>query len=246
MKLAPQLPIIVFLAAAIFAFPSDKARAAEITAIRAVSADVLAAEDAGGRKILLRLDGIWPPEGREAGEKARQALENLASGREIILKDAQGEDRHGRISAQAYLADGGTHLQAAMVEAGFAAASGCLLRDAEEKAVAAKAGLWGEGGLSYLTPNEIAANVAAYDGRMAIVRGEVKSASRIRNRVYLNFGDDWRRDFTVEIAAKNLKFFKNAGTDPLSWGGKVVVARGVAQKRAGISMEISEPCRAWR
>ena len=48
-------------------------------------------------------------------------------------------------------------------------------------------------------------------------------------RAYLNFGADWRKDFTVTIAPQDLKSFTAAGIDPRGYSGKMVRVRGWVQ-----------------
>ena len=51
-------------------------------------------------------------------------------------------------------------------------------------------------------------------------------AARIKGRVYFNFGDDWKTDFTVTIGVPARRMFREAGTDSLSLGGKRMRVRG--------------------
>ena len=45
-----------------------------------------------------------------------------------------------------------------------------------------------------------------------LVEGRVRAAAVVRGRGYLNFGPDWREDFTVSIAPRDRRRFEAAGT----------------------------------
>ena len=47
---------------------------------------------------------------------------------------------------------------------------------------------------------ELAAAGEAFQGRFELVEGEVLNADEVRGRGYLNFGRDWRQDFTASFA----------------------------------------------
>ena len=50
------------------------------------------------------------------------------------------------------------------------------------------------------------------------------SAARVRGRLYLNFGDDWRTDFTVTVAPGDARLFDD---DPV-WAPLLDAAGGLA------------------
>ena len=64
------------------------------------------------------------------------------------------------------------------------------------------------------------------DGRFAFVSGLVLDTKRVKNMVYLHFGENWRNDFTIAIAAHDLRAFRRADFDPLALKGKVIRVRG--------------------
>jgi micrococcal nuclease len=58
-----------------------------------------------------------------------------------------------------------------------------------------KAGIW-ENYSKVLPPEE----AEAHEGSFQIVEGRIESAALKQNRIYLNFGKDWKTDFTISIA----------------------------------------------
>lgn len=98
-------------------------------------------------------------------------------------------------------------------------------------------------GLWSLPPYHIASseNAGQYMDRFHIVEGTIHSATLKNNRIYLNFGPDWRQDFTVSIAPGDKRAFSKAGLDPLTWTGLTIRARGWIREYNGPYMEVTHP-----
>jgi micrococcal nuclease len=60
-------------------------------------------------------------------------------------------------------------------------------------------------------------------------------------RIYLNFAEDWRRDFTVSVARKDVDAFTAAGIDLKELAGKTIRVRGWLQWRNGPMIEATHP-----
>ena len=104
------------------------------------------------------------------------------------------------------------------------------------KYCAARRGLWAEPGLT-------AQNASAMDGRAGrfrIVRGRVLRVAPTESYVYLNFGADWRSDFTVRVRRAELKGAL-AGLDLDALAGREVEVRGVVLEAGGPLIELSHP-----
>ncbi len=80
-----------------------------------------------------------------------------------------------------------------------------------------------------------------YVGGFELVEGRVLDAARVRGRVYLNFGPDWRSDFTVTIAPAARRRFEAAGIDPLDYEGRWIRARGWVKSFNGPMIEATHP-----
>ncbi len=108
----------------------------------------------------------------------------------------------------------------------------------EELARWEKIGIWEDDtGYKILTPEEAEEHIRSF----AIVRGTVRSTSTKASRIYLNFGTDWKTDFTVSIPPGEKRHFSKQNIDPLQWGGKTVEVRGWLDSYNGAFMEINHP-----
>jgi micrococcal nuclease len=205
----------------------------------ALSGDEIRLDD--GRTV--RLLGI-----KASGDAAQAFLQSLIEHKSLLL-ESSGADRYGRVAADVYVQQdkaGKIWLQGELLHAGLAFVYpptgaephlGDLLK-LEREARQAGRGQWGETALADLpasNPGKI-----RY-GRFAFVRGKVVKAERIKNMVYLNFGDDWRSDFTVAIAAHDLRLFSKEGIDPLAYGGKTIRARGWVKRNFGPMITVTHP-----
>ncbi len=176
------------------------------------------------------------------------ALRSLADGKRATLAaDRPKEDRYGRIRAQVFFTSSMTAnwLQAEMLRRGWARVNiapdrrGCArqLLAAEAEAREARTGIWALP--AYAVRHADAAGGAT--GTFQIVEGVVRSADVRGGRAYLNFGSDWRSDFTATIAPDDLKLFRGTGIDPRAYAGRRVRVRGWMQSLNGPEIEISDP-----
>lgn len=210
---------------------------------------------------LVRLVGLNAPErpgatkGRHDprlqvfGSESQAHLKILVKGRTVILRHGGARhDRYGRVLAQLYrVEDSGaeTWVQGAMLAAGMArvytfADNRALAADMYAREDAARRdgrGLWALDAYAVRGPND----VAAHQGTFQVVAGRVVDAAKVKGTVYLNFGADWRTDFTVRLNKAALKVFKKTGVDPLAFQGHRVEARGWIADRNGPMITATHP-----
>ena len=218
------------------------AQAAEALAVaRVLSGDSILLAD--GR--VVRLLAVKAPDAVALAESSRQALQDWLGQRKATMTQ-EGTDRYGRVTAMVRAEDNTQETaQAAMVRAGQvfvfpplgAAEELAALLKLESAARTARRGLWADALYADLAPD--GERIAA--GRFVFVRGTIRDAARVKNKVYLNFGADWRTDFTAQIASKDLRLFKKAGLDPLTLKGRTVRVRGVAQPMFGPMIALTQP-----
>ncbi len=107
----------------------------------------------------------------------------------------------------------------------------------ERAAREAKKGMWEKGDIAVLTPD----TAAGRTGNFEIVEGQVHSAAIVKNRIFLNFGADWKKDFTASISPESRRAFARTGADPLTWNEKNLRVRGWMREYNGPFIEIDHP-----
>lgn len=74
-----------------------------------------------------------------------------------------------------------------------------------------------------------------------IVEGKILKVASRNNVVFLNFGQNWRNDFTVSIPSDVRKDFSRAGANPLQWSGRYIRVRGWLDDYNGPHIEVDHP-----
>ncbi len=75
-----------------------------------------------------------------------------------------------------------------------------------------------------------------------IVEGRVEAIAEVRGAVYLNFGSDWRDDFTAGVVrGRKAAKVANPAFDASALKGKRVRVRGWIERRNGPFIEIVHP-----
>jgi endonuclease YncB( thermonuclease family) len=184
------------------------------------------------------------PSAERLAEQARFALGRLLEGHMVTVAPAEAPyDRYGRLVAHVERTDG-LWLQGALLERGLAqvqtrpgeAARAGEMLALEHGARAARRGLWA---LPVFMPQDATA-LDDSTGRFRIVRGRVLRVAPTERYVYLNFGADWRADFTVRVRRAELRGAL-AGVDLEGLAGRVVEVRGVVLEAGGPLIELSHP-----
>ena len=199
-----------------------------------------------------KLEGILLPGGARdhapsfLTAQAISELNDFTNGRLVTLAaKPPKEDRYGRVRAQAF-SEKGDWLQIALLRKGLARVFIAPDRDecasdlyaAEREARARNAGIWAQ--LGYEIRD--AADVPRTDlGTFQIVQGRVTNAEVRGGRAYLNFGSNWRDDFTATVSPEDIKVFHAAGIEPIGYAGKLVRVRGVVEQLNGPEIELATP-----
>lgn len=213
----------------------------------------------------VRLAGIRAPKPIDFGDggmdasasalaaAARDALATLVEGQAVRLtidkrtrRRGGGTtiDRHGRLLASVQV-DDDRWVQGDLVRHGWARVDfaaggpvdGAVLLALEEEARQARRGLWASMDHAVRTPKTVVRHLHSFQ----IVQGRVVDAARVRARIYLNFGHDYRTDFTVTIAADALERFEAANLNPLELEGQLIRVRGWVQPFNGPQIDVTDP-----
>jgi len=202
----------------------------------------------------IRLVGIQAPKlplGRKnfkkwpLADEAKSALSDVALGKQVTLHfGGRRMDRHGRLLAHLFL-ENGDWVQGTLLEWGMARVysfpdnraevAGMLSR--ERVARNNRRGIWRWSYYDVRTPDDI----EPFIGTFQLVEGRVMDAAYVRGRVYLNFGENWRDDFTISVDKRARKMFQELEMDLLMLKGKRVRIRGWLKKRNGPMIEATHP-----
>lgn len=201
----------------------------------------------------LKLEGVLLPGGvrdhapQALADQALSALSDLAAGHLVtVTAKPPKRDRYDRTRGQLFVVDDGAiWLQTEMLRKGLGRVAispdrrECVkeLYAAEADARARHAGLWALPAYAIRKAADVSANDL---GTFQIVEGRVANAS-VKSRGYLNFGSDWKRDFTATIAPEDMKTFRAANIDPASYAGKLIRVRGIIEWHNGPEIQLGSP-----
>lgn len=101
----------------------------------------------------------------------------------------------------------------------------------------AKIGLWSQNDFTVKSPETI----DKQNNSFQIVEGVIEAVSTTRNRIYMNFGKNWKKDFTAGLEPEARQLFSKQGLKPLEWGGRRVRVRGWVRDWNGPYMDIDSP-----
>ena len=237
------------------AFAADLSPGGTGKVVEVVDGDTVVLETPirGAREV--RLVGLQAPKlplGRKGFKKwpladeSKRALEDLVLGRRVTLgHGGRSMDRHGRLLAHLTRTDDGLWVQGEMLSKGMArvytfADNRARVPDMlarERRARADRRGIWNHPYYALRDPRDLDRRL----GTFQVVEGTVRNAAEVRGTVYLNFGRDWRTDFTVMLRPKVARLFIKQGLAPLSWNGRTIRVRGWLKKRNGPMIEATHP-----
>lgn len=232
-------------------FSTLRASASAVTVDRAI--DPLRIRLTDGR--IVQLTGLEIPDldAYDPGPLAaaeQMMVNELLTGKDITLYQTRTPDkgqtnRMGYVLAQVEGKDDGNWIQGALIAQGLARAMPTSdnpdmadqMFALEAKARAEKKGLWADDQYAVLTPDN------AIDGlnKYAIVEGTVRGTAVMGNKVFLNFGYNWRTDFTVSIEPDVRKKFARAGINVIDLGRKTVRVRGWVEQWNGAHIKLEMP-----
>jgi endonuclease YncB( thermonuclease family) len=248
--------LCIFAAPALAADPDTLRDGGASVAVEIVDGDTLKLAD--GREV--RLVGIQAPKlplGRTnfptwpLAAAARQALADIALDRRLAVRfGGAAGDRHGRVLAHLFV-DGAASswVQGAMLRRGMARvytfpdnrALAAELYAAEREARAGRRGIWADPFYRVRDAVRDLADLARGVDTFQLVEGWVLSAGAAGGRAYLNFGQNWREDFTVSIADRHRAAFRDAGLAPDGLAGRQVRVRGWLKQVNGPMIEATHP-----
>ncbi len=203
--------------------------------------------------VVVRLVGIQAPKlalGRKgfktwplAGE-ARKALQDMIQGRTVQMGFGGARtDRHRRTLAHLYRQGDGLWVQGEMLRLGMARvytfsdnrAMAVEMLALEREARNARRGIWAHDFYAVRLPE----NLDGLTDSFQLVQGKVLKFAKISDNMFLNFGADYKTDFTVVIDRKDWPRF--AVDAPERYAGKTVNVRGWLEQWNGPMLRVSHP-----
>ena len=197
----------------------------------------------------LRLAAILMPTARDLpvppldwpfATEARAELDRLLANRSVKLAELGSfRDRYGRRVAHASTLDG-TWVQSALVEAGLArvaplpAETACArdLYAREAVARARRVGLWANP--AYAVRQALhTRTLERLKGTFQIVEGWVADVGATRSELFLNFGKNWRWDFTAAVDLRHTTNRDETAARLRQLKGRLVRVRGFIERRNG-------------
>jgi endonuclease YncB( thermonuclease family) len=192
---------------------------------------------------IVRLAGIHVPDGSEAAPVLEAALGTAGEASVRLDPPSPPLDRHGRLRAQLH---GAGWVQGEFVRQGLALVAPApdvpdavltALLAIEREAREDRRGLWAEGAQGPWPAARVAVPVGAY----VLVQGRVQDVARVQDFVYLNFGSDWRRDFTLRAPAGLARRLAREGLDLEGLEGRNLLVRGPVFETNGPMIELVHP-----
>ncbi|UCG35462.1 MAG: thermonuclease family protein [Candidatus Omnitrophota bacterium] len=204
---------------------------------------------------LLRYIGIDTPEMRtKRGNQfiyspqpysleAKEFNRNLVEGKFVRIEfDVEKHDRYKRLLG--YCFAGEEFVNAKMITEGMAVIYtkppnvkyADLFVDLQKQARKARKGLWG----AYKIIDQSRAH--KYINQIRTVRGKVLNTYDSGKVVFLNFGEDYKTDFTVIIFRNSLPHFKRKGIDPVTfYNAKTIEVSGRIREFNGPEIIVNSP-----
>lgn len=182
----------------------------------------------------------WP-----LAEDAKAALTELALGQRLrLFVGGAALDRYGRTLAH-LVDEAGGWVQGRMIERGLARTYSFVdnralvpeLLRLEAAARGVRAGIWALDWYRIRKPDETVRDIDSYQ----LVEGRVEAVAERRAHSYLNFGADWRTDFTVAADARSRRLCESAGLPLVGLEGRRIRARGWIESFNGPMIELTHP-----
>ncbi len=190
--------------------------------------------------------GEWIIDPQPLGEEAKRFNESLIQGKRVRLEyDSEKIDIYKRLLSYVFVRN--ELINARLIKEGLALAY--IYPDNvrykkrflkfQEEAKKKKKGLW-----EYIERNTILPHQAEkFVGKMKAVEGVVLTTARVKKCIFLNFGKDYKKDFTIVIFKSVWKLFDVAGIEKpeVFYRGKKVRVYGLISEYNGPEIKVKTP-----
>lgn len=187
----------------------------------------------------------------DTGQRLKTVLRDLVLGQRVEISfGGRKRDRYGHLLAHLHVRrDGGKlWLQGRLIEMGLARAysfkdnQACMPELLHKEHIARSHGLgfWRIGLFRIRAADDLAL-LSRLAQSFEIVEGLVQNVSASGGRVFINFGENWRKDFTAAIMPGDKKLFAAAAEGWQNLQGKRVRVRGWIEMRNGPMIALTHP-----
>jgi len=225
----------------ILPYPS-LAQSIKLDRIIAISDNYILNGESGNNYILAALH--IPEKNSPIHQQLLHILSKRLLGKEVKIKIPDNStDRYKRLHVHIYDSEN-NWINGQLIEQGLAILSGANngpiklneLRALEKKAERNNLGYWGTGDFQAFT-------ALSYKGpfyKFIIVEGLVLQTKKVKAQLYINFEEDWRKDFSLSIKKALWKNFSKAGVNLEALAGKKIRVRGWVRKYNGPFLDIHD------
>ncbi len=176
-------------------------------------------------------------------DQAKRGLERLLANASLTIRDAGPATRWGaRVVMAARVGEAQTlqHQLIAMGAARVAPQSDNLefidqLLTLEEAARAARKGLWALRAYQIFDAGKAGRAVGGFH----LIEGAVQRIAKVKSRFYINFGTDYKADFTASAGSRRYRKWAGQGFDLASLAGAGLRVRGFVEAINGPSIELT-------
>ena len=198
--------------------------------------------DTGTRVRLLGIDA--PERGEPYADKSTEDLSGMLRRGKISLDRCAELDKYGRVLAVVHAGELNVNLR--LLQRGLARpmlippcgrSVSIMVIEAAAAALKERRGLYAADEFTVVDHTK----TGAVSGRKAVVAGRVRSVFRSKKALYLNFGRDWRTDFTAVIFNSGLERFEALGLEPAEYKGRFVYVLGKVKEYNGPEIIVKWP-----
>ena len=200
----------------------------------------------------LHIPDLTPYDGGDISLAAQALLTETLTNKQIRIYQTKRDDkgrqnRMGHLLAQIEVKNGELWVQGLLLKNGLALVMptkdniemSAQMSALEQEARTSKIGMWADDGYTVYTPETASEGLNSW----GIVEGTVRAAASVRNTYYLNFGTDWKTDFTIGIPSDIRRTMSAHGIDLALFTGRRVRVHGWLESYNGPYIELFSP--AW-
>lgn len=196
----------------------------------------------------LSIPDMTPYNVGEIGLKAQTHLKELLKNQHVRIyqvknKEKGFENRMGHLLAHVEIKNSDLWLQGYLLRNGLAqlmptknnTEMAKQMLTLEHEAIKQKRGLWNKEQYALLTPE----TAESGDNTWSVVDGVVKSTAMVNNVTYINFGNDYRKDFTIGVKSSVRRDLTKSGINIQMLTGKTIRVHGWMENYNGPYIELS-------